>query len=254
MVKLVDTHSHIFVSEFEDVNTIVQNAKSNGIEKILMPNIDKESINDVLRVKALFPEQTEIMMGLHPCSVDKNYNEVLAAIGQQLTVSKCCAIGEIGLDYYWSKDLISEQHSALEIQLQWAIDSNLPVSLHTRNATKETIDICKNFKGLRGVFHCFGGTVAEASEIIALGMFLGIGGVLTFKNSGLDKVIEGFDLAHMVLETDAPYLAPQPFRGKRNEPAFLLYIAEKLAQLKDTSLQQVADITTNNAIKIFNLS
>jgi len=253
MVKLVDTHAHIFVKEFEDLQTIIKSAVESGVEKILMPNIDLLSIEDVVWIKRDFPKQTEMMLGLHPCSVDENYIEVLNKIKKELVNYACCGVGEIGLDYYWSKDFINEQQKALEIQLQWAIDTNLPVSLHTRNATKETIDICKNFKGLKGVFHCFGGTEEEAKEIINLGMYLGIGGVLTFKNSGLDKVLEGIDLEHIVLETDSPYLAPLPFRGKRNEPAYLLYIAEKLAVIKNVTLSEVAEITTKNANKIFDL-
>lgn len=253
MVKLVDTHAHIFVKEFEDVPAIIDNAKKNGVEKILMPNIDIDSIEDMVCIKREFPKQTEMMFGLHPCSVDDNYIEVLNKIKKELLNYPCCGVGEIGLDYYWSKDFINQQQKALEIQLQWAVAHNLPVSLHTRNATKETIDICKNFKGLKGIFHCFGGTEEEAKEIIDLGMYLGIGGVLTFKNSGLDKVLESIDLEHLVLETDSPYLAPHPFRGKRNEPAYLLYIAEKLAAIKNTSLEEVAEITTKNAYKIFDL-
>lgn len=253
MVRLVDTHSHIFVDEFESKEQIVQSAIGAGVTTIIMPNIDQDSIAAIKRTKNNFPKHTELMMGLHPSSVNKNFKEVLLEIEQQLDSLSCCAVGEVGLDYYWSTEFKLEQQEALEMQLNWAIDRSLPVSLHTRNATQETIEICKKFKGLTGVFHCFGGTPKEANEIIKLGMYLGIGGVLTFKNAGLAEVVANIDMDHIVLETDSPYLAPHPHRGKKNESAYLRIIAEKLAEVKGISLEEVARRTTENATKVFNL-
>jgi TatD DNase family protein len=253
MVKLVDTHSHIFVDEFENKQQIVQSAIDAGVATILMPNIDVESLPKIKETAGLFPNQTRLMMGLHPSSVDAEYLSALAIIKQELDTLPCCAVGEIGLDYYWSDEFKNQQLDALSIQLQWAIDKNLPVSLHTRSATSETIALCRNYPGLKGVFHCFGGTKEEADQIVSLGMYLGIGGVLTFKNAGLAEVIKDIDLEHLVLETDAPYLAPHPKRGKRNEPALLRIIAEKLAEVKGISLEEVAEKTTVNATKVFNL-
>ncbi len=253
MVNLIDTHSHIFVDDFVDLEQVMQNAKNAGVDWILMPNIDVESIESVKNTHLLYPNQTKMMMGLHPCSVTKDYKTQLATIHEELKNLACCAVGEIGLDYYWSQDLIKEQQQALEIQLQWAIDHKLPVSLHTRDATQETIDICKNFKGLKGVFHCFGGNVHQATEIIEMGMYLGIGGVVTFKNSGLEFLIDEIGIDQLVLETDAPYLAPVPYRGKRNEPGYLKIIAEKISDITFLDITTVAKTTTANAKKIFNL-
>jgi len=254
MVKLVDTHSHIFVKEFDDLGGIMAYAKESDVAKVLMPNIDAETIIDVVQTHDQYPLETGIMMGLHPSSVGADYPDVLQKIKFQLDQLDCCAVGEIGLDFYWSEEFKTEQMLALEIQLQWAIDRNLPVSLHTRNATNETIEMCKKYPGLRGVFHCFGGTIEQANQITELGMYLGIGGVVTFKNAGLAETLSKIDLKHLVLETDSPYLAPHPNRGKRNEPAYLRLIAEKLAIIYDVSLDEVGKQTTENAEKIFNFT
>lgn len=254
MVKLVDTHSHIFVDEFDDLVSIMKQASEAQVAKILMPNIDEETIDQAIATHHLFPKETAIMMGLHPSSVKSDFKDQLAKIKTSLDNLDCCAVGEIGLDYYWSDEFKKEQLKALEIQLQWAIDKGLPVSLHTRNATSETIDICKNFKGLKGVFHCFGGSVEEAKQIIDLGMYLGIGGVVTFKNAGLAESLAQLDLSNLVLETDSPYLAPHPNRGKRNEPAYLKLVAQKLTEVFNTSFEEVALQTSRNAEKVFNFT
>jgi TatD DNase family protein len=254
VVKLVDTHSHIFVDEFDDLVSIMKQASEAQVAKILMPNIDEETIDQVIATHHLFPKETAIMMGLHPSSVKSDFKDQLAKIKTSLDNLDCCAVGEIGLDYYWSDEFKKEQLKALEIQLQWAIDKGLPVSLHTRNATSETIDICKNFKGLKGVFHCFGGSVEEAKQIIDLGMYLGIGGVVTFKNAGLAESLAQLDLSNLVLETDSPYLAPHPNRGKRNEPAYLKLVAQKLTEVFNTSFEEVALQTSRNAEKVFNFT
>ena len=253
MVNLVDTHAHIFVQEIEDLNELMETSISNRVGHIIMPNIDVESKESLIHVHQKYKNNTSVLWGLHPCSVGENFQNDLTIINESIKQFPCSGIGEIGLDFYWSLEFQKEQITALENQLQWAVDMDLPVSLHTRNATAETIAICKNFKDLRGVFHCFGGNISQANEIIEMGMYLGIGGVLTFKNSALDKIIASIDLKHIVLETDTPYLAPHPFRGKQNQPKYLIYIAEKLAQLKNITVEQVALQTTNNAKQIFNL-
>jgi TatD DNase family protein len=194
-------------------------------------------------------------MGLHPCYVTENYQDELANVKRLLNSNKYFAVGEIGMDKYWSLDFITQQEEALRTQLGWASELDLPVSLHTRNATREVIDIITalNLPNRKGVFHCFGGTFEEAEEIINLGYHLGIGGVVTFKNSGLDVIIKDIPIEKLVLETDGPYLAPMPFRGKRNDPKYLRIIAEKIASIKNISLELVASTTTNNANQLFGL-
>ncbi len=255
MVELIDTHSHIFVEEFEKPEELVDRAREEGVGMILMPNIDTDSVTSMQRVYHAHPDTTRMMMGLHPCSVEADYQDKLAQIREELNkdTTSYCAIGEIGLDFYWSTEFKEQQIQGLRTQLQWATELNLPVSLHTRNATEETIALCREFPGLQGVFHCFGGTVEQAKDIQGLGMYIGLGGVLTFKNAGLAQVVESIPLDAIVLETDAPYLAPHPFRGKRNEPAYLKHIADKLAEVKGCSLKEVAQQTSRNAREIFRL-
>ena len=192
------------------------------------------------------------MAGLHPCSVKENYKEELAAIEQQLSQREFAAIGETGLDFYWDTTFTKQQYESLQIQAEWAIQYKLPLVLHTRNAIQETIDVIKEYKGtgLVGIFHCFSGTLSNAKEIIELGFLLGIGGVVTFKNSGLAEVIKDIGLNYLVLETDAPYLAPFPYRGKRNESSYLKYIVQKIAETKDLTVEEVAAQTTKNANEI----
>jgi TatD DNase family protein len=195
------------------------------------------------------------MMGVHPCSVKANYLDELSLVEEWLSKRKFAAVGEIGLDFYWDKTFTTQQYKAFRMQIELSIQYKLPIVIHTRNAMQETIDVVKEFvpKGVRGIFHCFGGSYQNAKEIIDAGFFLGIGGVLTYKKSGLADVLEKIDLQHIVLETDSPYLTPVPFRGKRNESSYLKFIAEKLAQIKNVSVEEVAAITTVNAEKIFGL-
>jgi TatD DNase family protein len=195
------------------------------------------------------------MMGLHPCSVDQHVEAHLFQIQKWFKKRKFYAIGEIGLDYYWSTDFKAEQIRAFRMQIQWAIQQDLPIVIHSRNSNEDVIAILKEMKHprLRGIFHCFGGNAAQAAEVVDLGFLLGIGGVLTFKNGGLDKAIEDIPLTHLVLETDAPYLAPVPYRGKRNESFYILEVARKLAELKKVGLNQLAEITTQNAQKVFGM-
>jgi TatD DNase family protein len=195
------------------------------------------------------------MMGLHPCSVKENYEEELTAVKDWLQKKRFAAIGEIGLDFYWDKTFTIEQYKAFEQQMQWALEYNLPIVIHSRNATKETIDAVRPFaaKELRGIFHCFSGTHRDALDIIDTGFYLGIGGVVTYKNAGVAEAIKDIDLAHMVLETDSPYLTPVPFRGKRNESSYIKYVVKKLAEIKNISEEEVAAITTANAEDIFGM-
>jgi TatD DNase family protein len=192
-------------------------------------------------------------MGLHPCSVKEDYQKELAIVEAWMRQRDFVAIGEIGLDFYWDKTFVKEQHIAFEQQMQWALDKSLPIVIHTRNAMQETINAVQPFakKGLKGIFHCFSGSYESAQQIIKMGFYLGIGGVLTYKNAGLPEALEKIGLEWMVLETDAPYLTPVPFRGKRNEPAYLEHVVKKLAETKAVSVQDVAAITTANAQKIF---
>lgn len=253
-MQLIDTHCHLYLSEFKnDLNEVIQKAAENNVSKFFMPAIDSTVINDLLATEKIYPDKCFAMMGLHPCSVGENYKQELAFVEKWLQQRSFIAIGEIGLDFYWNTTFSNEQYEVFETQLQWALQKNRPVVIHTRNAMQRTIDVIKPFsdRGLRGVFHCFGDSLQMAKQIIDMHFYLGIGGVLTYRNSGLAEVIKQLDLQHIVLETDAPYLAPVPYRGKRNESSYIKLIAERLANIKDVTLEEVAAITTANAEKIF---
>jgi len=255
-MEFVDTHIHLYAEEYGELqNELINNAIEAGVKKFILPNIDSTSITGLHQLTQNYPNNCFGMMGLHPCYVTENYEKELSNVHQLLLSNKYCAVGEIGMDKYWSLDFIVQQEEALRTQLGWASEMDLPISLHTRNATREVIDIISelNFPNRKGVFHCFGGTLEEAEDIIKLGYHLGIGGVVTFKNSGLDIIIKEVPLEKIVLETDGPYLAPMPFRGKRNDPQYLRIIAEKIASIKNISLELVASITTTNANQIFGL-
>lgn len=253
-MKLIDTHSHLYVEEFKtDIAEVMQRAITEGVEKIYLPAIDSSETEALLALEKKYPENIFAMAGLHPCSVKENYKEEIEKIQQQLQGRKYAAIGETGLDFYWNTTFTQQQYDSLRQHIDWALQYERPLVLHTRNAMQQTIDVIKEYKGtkLKGIFHCFGGTLTEAEEIIKLGFLLGIGGVLTYKNSGLPEVISKVDLNFLVLETDSPYLTPAPFRGKRNESSYLKYIAQKLADIKMTTLDNVANITTRNAEQIY---
>jgi TatD DNase family protein len=253
-MKFIDTHCHLYLDDFkDDINDIIERAKKNGVEKFFLPAIDSSVIDEMLAMETSFPGACFAMMGLHPCSVKANYKKELKIAGEWLAKRKFAAIGEIGLDFYWDKTFTAEQYDAFEMQMQWALEQSMPIVIHTRNAMQETIDTVRPFaaKGLRGIFHCFSGNFENAKAIIDMGFLLGIGGVLTYKNAGLQQVIEKINLEHIVLETDAPYLTPVPYRGKRNESSYILFIAEKLAEIKKVNIEEVAAITTANAKKIF---
>ena len=255
-MPLVDTHCHLYSEEFEaDQAAVVQKAIEAGVEKFYLPGIDSTVIPAMLDLEQKFPGKCFAMMGLHPCYVKENFQQELTIVKDWLDKRHFAAVGEIGLDYYWDKTFAAEQVLAFRSQIEWSIDLGLPIVIHTRNAMQQTVEIVKEYapKGLRGIFHCFSGSYETACEIIDAGFYLGIGGVVTYKNSGLVDVLSKIDLKHLVLETDAPYLTPVPFRGKRNESSYLKYVVEKLAAIKNCPIETVATITTANAEKIFGL-
>jgi TatD DNase family protein len=253
-MQLIDTHAHLYVEQFEkDRAAIINRALEAGVEKIYLPAIDSESHEALIALEAAYPENCFAMMGLHPCSVNADYEKELDIVENWLKKRSFCAIGEIGIDLHWDTTFFEEQKKAFRKQIKWAKELELPIIIHSRKSTWEVIEILREEQDeqLRGIFHCFGGSVEEANAIIECGFFLGIGGVLTFKKSGLDKTLAAVDLEHIVLETDAPYLAPTPYRGKRNESAYIRIIAEKLAAIKNVKIDEIARITSNNAQKIF---
>ena len=253
-MHLIDTHCHLYDDDFKhDRAAVIENAQKNGVTKFYLPGIDSTAIEGMLELEAAYPGVCIAMMGLHPCYVKENFEEELQIVQDWLAKRKFAAIGEIGLDFYWDKTFTDQQHAAFDRQMQWALDYQLPIVIHTRNAMQETINAVKPFaqKGLKGIFHCFGGSYESAKQIIDLGFLLGIGGVLTYKNAGLPEVLAKIDLEHLVLETDAPYLPPVPYRGKRNESAYLLPIAERLAEVKQVHPDVIGEITSANALKIF---
>jgi TatD DNase family protein len=255
-MRFIDTHAHLYSTPLkESIEGVMKNAMDNGIDTIIMPAIDSTTLEAMLEVEANYPKHCMAMMGLHPCSVKENVKEELAIIETQLQKRKFIAIGEIGLDYYWDKTFMTQQMEAFQIQMQWALDYTLPIAIHTRNAMGETIEAVKPFakKGLRGIFHCFSGSKESAEQIISMGFHLGLGGVLTYKNAGVAEAIKDIPMEWLVLETDAPYLSPVPYRGKTNEPSYMIQVAMKLAEIKNLPLHEIAAITTSNAEKLFGL-
>jgi TatD DNase family protein len=251
-----DTHAHLYAEQFKsDQSEMLHRCIDNGVERIFLPNIDVQSIQPMLDLVWKFPENCFPMMGLHPCSVDEHVEAHLFQIQKWFKKRNFYAVGEIGLDYYWSVEHKDAQVIAFKKQIQWAIQQDLPIVIHSRNSTEDCINILAEMKHprLRGIFHCFSGNATEAERITGMGFHLGIGGVVTYKNSGLDAAIANISLQHIVLETDAPYLAPNPYRGKRNESAYLVHIAQKVADIKQTTLQVVAEITTQNSKTIFGI-
>ncbi len=260
-MQITDTHSHIYLDDFDlDRSEMLKRSEMEGVTKILMPAIDSITHEKMIESENLNQGQCIAMMGLHPCSVKENFMNELAIVKKYLTQRKFIAVGEIGLDFYWDKTFIKEQFEAFHKQIEWGLEFNLPIVIHSRNSIDQCVEVVKLRQNaclpdrqgkLKGVFHCFSGSLVQANEIIELGFYLGIGGVLTYKNSGLDKVIEQIDMKHLILETDAPYLTPVPFRGKRNECSYIKFVAQKLAEVKKISLEEVADITSANAENLF---
>jgi TatD DNase family protein len=252
---MIDTHSHIYSEEFdEDRDLIISRAKEAGVSKIILPNVDSESLLRMLRLEADYPNYCFSAIGLHPTSVKENYQEELNLVQSELERRKYIAIGEIGIDLYWDKTYLSEQIKVFQAQIEWALEYKLPIIIHQRDSFVETMEALQPFKnkGLKGVFHSFGGTVEEARQIIDFGGFvMGINGVVTFKNSKLSETIQHFPLENFILETDAPYLTPVPFRGKRNESSYVKYVCEKMAEIYQIDVSEVDKITTNTAKKLF---
>jgi TatD DNase family protein len=254
-MMFIDTHAHTYSNSFKsDAAEILARAREAGVGKILMPAIDRSTHEAMLDMEAK-NDYCHSMMGVHPCSIGENFEEELKAAEEYLASRPFIAVGEIGLDFYWDVTYKEQQYKALRRQIEWALHYDLPICIHSRNATAECIEVVKEYqKGkLRGVFHCFSGDATQAAELTGMGFYLGIGGVLTFKNGGLDTAIKDVDLSWLILETDAPYLAPVPYRGKRNEPAYVLHVAQKLADLRETSLENIAEVTTANARALFRL-
>ncbi len=253
-MKLIDTHCHLYSEEFnDDIEAVIARAKAEGVTKFYLPAIDSTCLEGMLALEKKFPDECIAMMGLHPCYVKENYKDELKIVEDQLAQRSFAAVGEIGLDFYWDKTFSAQQYETFELQMQWALEKNLPIVIHTRSAMQETINMVKPFaaKGLKGIFHCFSGSYESAKQMIDMDFLLGIGGVITYKNAGLPEVLANIPLEYLVLETDAPYLTPAPFRGKRNESGYLKYIAEKLAEVKNITVEELAAVTTANAERLF---
>lgn len=255
MHQLVDTHAHLYSKKFEhDRPAMIRRAIAAGVSRMYLPNIDAESIQPMLDLEAAFPEHCFAMMGLHPCSVQPdNYEQELATVEHWLGQRKWAGVGETGIDLYWDKSTLDIQKIAFARQIEWAKDLDLPIIIHSRNSNRECLDVVKAGQDgrLRGIFHCFSGTLEEAREMIALGFMIGIGGTLTYPKSELPEVMREVPLEHIVLETDAPYLPPEPHRGKRNESAFIRHVADTLSEAKVMPLAQIGKVTTKNALRMF---
>jgi TatD DNase family protein len=252
---MIDTHSHIYSEEFDpDRAETIQRAKEAGITHIILPNVDSETLPQMLALEAEYPAYCHAAIGLHPTSVKENYREELALIKSELERRSWIAVGEIGIDLYWDKTFLKEQIIAFRQQIEWALEYNLPVIIHVRDSFRETMEALQPYKnsGLKGVFHSFTGGIEEAREIIGFGGFLlGINGIVTFKNSGLAAVVEQINMKHILLETDSPYLTPAPHRGKRNESAYTQLVAKKLTEVYNCSLLLLDEQTTQNACSLF---
>ena len=255
-MKIIDTHTHLYLNQFkEDIDDVIAKAKENGIKKFIFPAIDSSYFDSMHNLKNKYPNDIFLMSGLHPTDVKENYEDELNFVVNSLKHHNYVAIGEIGIDLYWDKTYLKEQQDAFRFQIKLAVKNDLPIVIHCRESFDEIFKILEeeNCDKLRGVFHCFTGNIDQANKAIGLGFLLGIGGVVTFKNGGIDKFINQIDLKHIVLETDSPYLAPVPFRGKRNESSYIIYVLEKLSELYELPKEEIASTTTNNAEKMFSL-
>jgi TatD DNase family protein len=253
---LTDTHTHLYYeTDPGALAALMQRSLDNEVTRLFLPNVDVASIPLVMNLAALYPQNCFPMLGLHPCDVKETYKEELASIYAAIPAQKIYAIGEIGIDLYWDKTTLVKQIEAFEMQINWAKNLNLPIVIHCRDAFEEVYAVLLKHRDekLRGIFHCFTGTLEQAHKIIELGFYLGIGGVVTYKNAGLDAVVAQIPLENLVLETDSPYLPPVPFRGKPNESSYLVHIAQKVADLHQISIEELARITTENSTKIFGI-
>ena len=255
-MQLIDTHTHLYLDDFkEDIGEVIGKAEKYGVTDFFLPNIDSEVIEKMLVMETRFPN-CHAMMGLHPCSVKENNIEEVAIMENWLSKRKFAAIGETGLDFHWDTSFAQQQIESFKMQMEWAKSLDIPVVIHSRKSTAKCLELVAASQDgrLTGVFHCFSGSLDEAKMVVDLGFHIGIGGVVTYKNGGLDPVIKNLGLQHVVLETDAPYLSPVPFRGKRNEPSYLQHIVEKLSELATCSNAEVAAITTRNAKQLYRSS
>ena len=255
-MNIVDTHTHLYLKQFnEDIDSVINRSKDIGVKKFIFPAIDSSHFDSMHSLKNKYPDNIYLMSGLHPTNVKENYKNELDFVVDSLKTRDYVAIGEIGIDLYWDKTYLKQQQEAFTFQIRLAIKNNLPIVIHCREAFDEIFEILdkENCPKLRGVFHCFTGTLEQAQRAIDLGFVLGIGGVVTFKNGGIDKFLNQIELKHIVLETDSPYLAPVPFRGKRNESSYIVYVIEKLSEIYGLSNEEIADVTTKNAEKVFAL-
>lgn len=255
-MEFIDTHAHIYADSLkEDIREVMERCQEASVNKVLMPNIDHASIDDMLEMEHKYPEVCMAMMGLHPCSVKKDFEKELYLVESWLQKRTFIAVGETGIDLYWDKNTLKYQQEAFAIQLELAKKYKIPIVIHCREAFEETIKLVEKHydENLRGVFHCFSGSIKEAERVTALHFKLGIGGVASFKNGGLQEVLPELKAGDLLLETDSPYLAPAPHRGKRNEPGYIPIIAQKMADNMNMDLEEIAEITTQNARNIFNL-
>lgn len=251
---LIDTHCHLFLEEFDtDRAEVINSSVQKGINKMILPNVDVATIKPLQETTIIKPAHLYGAMGLHPCSVKSDFKDVLKSIEYELKGGNYVAVGEIGIDLYWDKTYLKEQELALHEQINWALELNLPVILHCRDSFDNVYEIVKQYPSLTGVFHAFTGTYDQALKVMSLGFYMGIGGVVTFKNSGLDKVVEQIPLKHVVLETDSPYLTPTPFRGKRNLPEYTQLVAQKISEIQNLPFDEVSKITTQNALALFRI-
>ncbi|MBT8321755.1 MAG: TatD family hydrolase [Eudoraea sp.] len=253
---ITDTHCHLYVEAFEqDLQAVISRAMAQGVTRFFIPAIDSGYTQAMLDLKESYPDQVFLMAGLHPTHVKENYKEELEHVKALLSKGDYCAVGEIGIDLYWDKTFFREQQEAFRTQIRWAKENGLPIVIHCRESFDEIFEILEEEKGddLRGIFHCFTGTLQQAHKAIGYNMKLGIGGVVTFKNGKIDQFIGQIDLEHIVLETDSPYLAPVPYRGKRNESSYLAEILQKLSVLYNRPMEEIARITTENSKEVFGI-
>lgn len=253
-MELIDTHCHLYGKEFtKDIEEVLHRADSEGVKRFYLPAIDRHTQTALLDLEARHPGICMGMTGVHPCHIKADYKDELAFVEGELARRSWVALGEIGLDFYWDRTFEQEQYAAFHRQIELAMHYKIPIVIHSRESMKESIGVVREHPGVRGIFHCFSGDAAAAREIVELGFYLGIGGVLTYKNSGLPEAIRDVPLESLVLETDAPYLTPVPFRGKRNESSYLKYVVARLAEVKGVTVEAVAAATTRNAQKIFGM-
>jgi len=256
-MPIIDTHAHIYLKQFkQDTNEVIQRAKNNNVESIFLPNIDLNSIEPMLALSKKNPHYCYPLLGLHPCSVKADFEKVLEKMKPMFKQHTFYGVGETGLDYHWDVTFKDQQKEALKIQIEWANELKLPIILHTRKSFEDTYEIIAQYKtdDLTGIFHCFGGSVADAQKVTDMGFYIGIGGVVTYKNSGLDETLKHVPLDKVLIETDSPYLSPVPKRGKRNEPSYTKWVVEKIAAIKNISVKEVEQTTTQAAKTIYQIS